>query len=309
MPKGVYIRTAKCNKINSESKKGCTPWNKDKKGVQVAWNKNKKGGTSWNKGLTAKTDKRVAKQGYSRRILIETRVCECGCGGTFICKVTSDQRFLSHHHTKDIKWSQETIDKRAKSNTIPRETRTCLCGCNKTFICKVTSDKQYIHGHNLKNITQEVKSDNSKKLWEDPEYRNNQLKAMAAGITKEPNGPEKLLFNMVDKLSPGSWLLNIKGEYLTLENKKPDIVNLKDKKIIEHQGDYWHANKEFCKLNGITEINGGVSVESIRQKDKLKLDIYKKNNWDCLIIWEHELSNIEELQNRIANFVTGVSHT
>lgn len=39
MPSGVYVRTEK-NKINiGLSKKGKTPWNKGKTGLQVAWNK------------------------------------------------------------------------------------------------------------------------------------------------------------------------------------------------------------------------------------------------------------------------------
>ena len=39
-----------CRRI-SESHKGKVPWNKGKKGLQVAWNKGKKGKPSWNKGL------------------------------------------------------------------------------------------------------------------------------------------------------------------------------------------------------------------------------------------------------------------
>ena len=43
------------------------PWNKGKKGVQVAWNKGKKGvQVGWSKGLTKETDVRVRKRGEAR---------------------------------------------------------------------------------------------------------------------------------------------------------------------------------------------------------------------------------------------------
>lgn len=49
--KGKKFSEERCNKI-SISKLGKTPWNKGKKGMQVAWNKGKKGiQSAWNKGL------------------------------------------------------------------------------------------------------------------------------------------------------------------------------------------------------------------------------------------------------------------
>ena len=51
MPAGLYKRTLDIKKKISESNKGKPPWNKGKKGLQVAWNKGKKGvQTPWNKG-------------------------------------------------------------------------------------------------------------------------------------------------------------------------------------------------------------------------------------------------------------------
>ena len=68
MPSGIYIRTelhrkkiSQGGKGKSGRKKGTIPWNKNKKGVQVAWNKGKKvrlnpkgefkkGHKTWNKG-------------------------------------------------------------------------------------------------------------------------------------------------------------------------------------------------------------------------------------------------------------------
>jgi len=47
-----YKHTDIARKKMSNKKKGCIPWNKGKKGLQIAWNKNKKGlQKAWNKGL------------------------------------------------------------------------------------------------------------------------------------------------------------------------------------------------------------------------------------------------------------------
>lgn len=56
------------------------------------------------------------------------------------------------------------------------------------------------------------------------------------------------------------------------------------KKIIEFNGDFWH-NKARTK-----EI------------DRRKLQTYAKYGYKTLVIWEHELKNIEEMKNKIRRF-------
>jgi len=296
----MVVSNVVCLTCGSELKKGT------KYCSHKCYSESLKGHIPWNKG----------------KVLIPrgVRYCKCGCGTSFECLVTSDQRYIKDHQQKCM--SQESIDKRAKSNTIPRETRTCICGCKGTFICREDSDREYIHGHNSRCMAQEVNDRKSKTLmnhevtqetrgkisksqkeyWKDPEYRDRVIKAIMSVSKTKPNKPEKLLFSIVDKLFPDEFKLNVKGEHARPGGKLPDIVNLKDKLIIEHYGDLWHANKEFCKAKKITEVRG-VPVEVIRRRNKQRIKLLESLSWKVLIVWEHELKNIDTLIIKLVNFI------
>ncbi len=64
----------------------------------------------------------------------------------------------------------------------------------------------------------------------------------------------------------------------------PDFVNKKDNKIIEVYGDYWHTRKEWV------------------ERDKRRLVAYKECGYKTLIIWEHELKNINNTEKKILKF-------
>ena len=74
------------------------------------------------------------KRNNSRKIPLEERICECGCGETYECKANSEQRFIRGHNAR--KFSIET--------------RICECGCGGMFECRENSTKRYIQGHNTK---------------------------------------------------------------------------------------------------------------------------------------------------------------
>lgn len=338
-----------------------------------------KGHIPWSKGLTKKTDERVANiskklsrlripretrtclcgcgtsftckenskqrfihgHGKRQKIPLETRVCKCGCEGTFTCKENSKQRFIHGHHNKCQ--SQETIDKRIEANKgkhykVPLETRYCECKCGEAFICKENSKQRFIKGHQSSCQSQEVKDkkratlietwkdpelrkkqselkkghettqetrekigDAHRSLWDDPRYKDKQIQAMWEGRTGPPNECEKLLFKIVDSLFPGKYLLNTKGEHVRPAGKMPDIVNIKDRKVIEHQGDYWHANSEFCKRTRLKFVDG-VPIATIRRRDKKRIDLIEKQGWRVLVVWGHELRNEKQLKKKVTEF-------
>lgn len=75
-----------------------------------------------------------------------------------------------------------------------------------------------------------------------------------------------------------------------------DFVILDNKKVIEFNGDFWHANPLQYKANDIIPIPGGpVSAESIWNKDILKINALKNNGYDVLIIWQSEYENNKDL--------------
>ena len=80
--------------------------------------------------------------------------------------------------------------------------------------------------------------------------------------------------------------LNELTEYGFIKNLE---LKHKVKKVIEHFGDYWHGE---C----ITGIPNNVHEQQI-------INNYKLIGIDCLIIWEHELKDLDRVKNKINNFI------
>lgn len=105
-------------------------------------------------------------------------------------------------------------------------------------------------------------------------------KAIASGKAS-PNYPERILFEIINKLYPGEYALNPRGEIITIGGKKPDIVNINgQKKIIEHFGRHWHKPEDEPK----------------------RIKFMKQFGFNSLIIWNEELKNKELLIEKIIKF-------
>jgi hypothetical protein len=83
----------------------------------------------------------------------------------------------------------------------------------------------------------------------------------------------------------------------------PYIVDIiKDKKIIEFYGDYWHCNPVIYNENDFARIDENVklSAKDIWIKDKIRIDFLKKIGYNVLIIWERDWnSNRKECIEKI----------
>jgi len=122
-----------------------------------------------------------------------------------------------------------------------------------------------------------------KLLWKNQEYRDNQIKLISKGWAKVPNKPEKNMSIILNKIYPNQYKY-VGNRKLFLDGLCPDFVNLKDKKIIELYGDYWHKRVEHII------------------RDKRRIKTYKKYGYKTLIIWEHELKNLDKLINKLIKF-------
>lgn len=123
-------------------------------------------------------------------------------------------------------------------------------------------------------------SNSNKNNWKNSIYRNKVLKLSRLGMKLRPNHPEKLLI----KLLPKSFKY-VGNKNLWIERYNPDFINKKTKSIIELFGTYWH------------------NLDSYKKRDKRKLRIYKKYGYKVLIIWQHELRDINKVINKIKRFV------
>ena len=107
----------------------------------------------------------------------------------------------------------------------------------------------------------------------------------------EINKIEKKLLNLLDETCPGEFAYNGHRELgVTIGHRIPDFWNINGKKkAIELFGDFWHG-----------EEHTGRDKETEENK---MLEAYNKAGVNCLIIWEHELENIEKLKEKVLTFI------
>ena len=125
--------------------------------------------------------------------------------------------------------------------------------------------------------------DSVKKLWQDPNY----VKRVMDARNLKPNKAEVALGDILQNLYPAQFKYN--GDFrlgIVLNRCIPDFVNVNGKKqVIELFGGYWH-----------TEEGRG---------EEAKLAKYREVGWDCLVIWDKELSETAALKDKIRAFVGG----
>jgi G:T-mismatch repair DNA endonuclease (very short patch repair protein) len=130
-----------------------------------------------------------------------------------------------------------------------------------------------------------------KKLWGNKKFREKMLLAQRNGMKITPNKPERKLNELLTNLFPNEYKINVKGEVMILGGKIPDFINVNgQKKVIEMFGDWFHS-KEWIKKHGCYE-----------DTEKGRIKHFKKLGWDTLIVWEHELKDIDKLKEKINIF-------
>lgn len=127
-----------------------------------------------------------------------------------------------------------------------------------------------------------------KELWNDKEYRELQLDSIFNGnrISK-PNKPEQLLINLIKENNlnfdyVGNGKFWIKGKNY---NFNPDFVHKDKKIIIELFGDYWHNREDLI------------------ERDRERVETYTNCGYRLLIVWEHELIDINKVLNEIKHLI------
>ena len=248
--------------------------------------------TVWNKGLTKETDSRVVKNVESRKnngkpwhseetiqkIILGNKGkkhtnpnCQC-----MTCKAKrgeykgTSNPMSGKYHTKD------TIQKISKSKT----------GTHYSEKAR-KNHKGMLNKHHTEETKRE-KSKTQKQLWQNPEYKEKQLKAMFKSLDIKPNKPEQLLNSILQQLFPNQYKYVGDGQKV-IAGKCPDFINESKHKIIELFGDYWHS-EEFTGRNKIDE-------------EQMKIGHFSKHGgYQTLIIWEHELNDLNKLKIKLIEF-------
>jgi len=102
-----------------------------------------------------------------------------------------------------------------------------------------------------------------------------------------PNKPETILINLIEKHNLPFNYVGDKKIWFKGENHSfnPDFLSKNPRHIIEVFGDYWH------------------NLPKTKIMDKERLETYSKYGYKTLIVWEHELTNPNQIINKINKFM------
>ena len=86
---------------------------------------------------------------------------------------------------------------------------------------------------------------------------------------------------------------------------KPDLVLKKYKTVIFVDSCFWHGCKKHCRLPATNKKYWNEKIERNKQRDKEVNRYYKKEGWQVLRVWEHDLShkNFDKAINKIITFL------
>ena len=170
--------------------------------------------------------------------------------------------------------------------------------CN--YCKKLTYNDKYCNSECMSKCRKLKKkqSDNITYQWMHNDFRKKQAKA------KE----NKSIYWQTEKLIEDE-LIKLNINYIPQKEicgYSVDFYLPDNKLIIECDGDYWHANKNILPnqkyIYDPQYKNGRLSVNEVRQKDKIKDDIFIKNGYKVIRFWENKIKkNIEECINQLKN--------
>lgn len=125
-----------------------------------------------------------------------------------------------------------------------------------------------------KHFPQEVVEKNRQAIlacWQDPEYVAKQMRAR--GVR-----PNRLEIELLTILAPFGFKYVGDGQ-LIIGGKCPDFWN-GDHQLIELYGNYWHSDDDPGE----------------------RIDHFASHGYDCIVIWEHELQDVEQVNAKVATY-------
>jgi very-short-patch-repair endonuclease len=119
-----------------------------------------------------------------------------------------------------------------------------------------------------------------KENWKNKDFRQLMISKSIRSQKKSLNKCESLLFSVL----PNNFVYSGDGSVI-IDGFNPDFIDKRRKLIIEHYGDYWHNLPEW------------------KERDKRRFVSYTNAGYKLLIIWEHDLVNINQVKEKINNFI------
>jgi len=129
--------------------------------------------------------------------------------------------------------------------------------------------------------------------WKDIEWKEKTLSKILRNQENRPNKPEKMIIEILKSFSSG--IMYVGNGTCWIAHMNPDFVNKAKKQIIEVFGCYWHCCKK-CKHK---------DRGNQRQKDASRISKFKKLGYSVIVVWEHELDDIDAVKNMLIRFEGG----
>jgi len=251
-------------------------------------------------------------------------LCTYGCGneakfkflnGKYCCKESRNQCPVLKSKNKNSntgrKHSRETIEKMSSNMKGIKKTKPillednndifCSNGCKQlakykfknSYWCSDHINKCPINKekNRIRKIEEFKKPDIKEKhrnniieSWKEESRIEKHNKSLETNRKKEINNLEKFIRNILPDR------FEFTGDYtFWIGSKNPDFIDKNRKQIVEVFGQYWHSK----------EITG--KEEYIHEYERK--DYFNKHGYECLVIWDYEIKNIEILKNKIFEFI------
>ena len=159
----------------------------------------------------------------------------------------------------------------------------------KQLMREAALGNQNFLGHRVSEDSKRRNSESNKSLWKDPEY----AKWMSEKWSRKPNGPECQLQSVLDRYFPNEWKYTGDGKDAEdwIEGVNPDFMSANGRKhLIEVFGYHWHDSEYFPN----------------RMSEEELIAHYKSYGYDCIVFWEFDVYNEEEVVECIRRTFGGV---
>jgi len=246
----------------------------------------RKGDVSWNKGVhmwaTRPHPRGMAGKHHTIESMKKMSIAHIG-----ICPSEETRKKMSETQKQRPPTSEEThqkisVSKIGKNNPIygkhrSEETRKKMSEAHKDQVpwCKgltKETDKRIV-----------IQAKQMLKRWQDPVYREKNVRATAKAQHRRPNHPETIVLELIQRYNL-PFVYTGSGD-LVIDGFNPDFKNNNGgNKLIEVFGDFWHNKPKVI------------------ERDNRRLIAYKKHDYQTLVIWEHELENLDKVIMNIKTF-------
>jgi hypothetical protein len=135
------------------------------------------------------------------------------------------------------------------------------------------------------------------KKWQESLYKNGNLKSGYSKVSQDLFFELLKYYKNIEELN---YIMFAKkgGEFVLTDNDgfyRYDFTDLLNKKIIEYNGDNYHANPKIYTISETPNpFRKNITSEDIWKKDNTKIELANKHMFDVLVIWDSEYKKDKE---------------